>query len=1088
MITIRPSSARRLRGAGQIVLACAIQASSAPASEPGPAQTFHALGGLARAGDLTFAHLTTADGLSQNTVLDILQDRRGFMWFATGDGLNRYDGNAVVVYKHDPNDPGSLSHNFIRDLMDDDRGYLWVAAYPGVNKFDPTTERSTRYLHDPNNRNSLGGDSVESIARDSRGSLWFGTSENGLDKFDPVAETFTHYRNDSEGHFVGRITHVIEDSRRDIWFVGERGLFHVDPRTGRITRHPATSEALSADYLCEDEVGNFWMLAYAPIVGLVRYDRETERLTKYPLGTGAAGLASSKLLADGRNGFWVPSSLGLYYFDRRTEKLARLFRHDEAKPRSLSDNTVVLTYQDRTGLLWVATGDRGLNILNYQQKQFGHYVHRPREANSLSPGTVTAITEGPDDVLWIGFFPRALDRLDRKTLRITHHVPGRKGGNGLSKGGHLNSIYRDAGGVLWLGGWASGLDRFDERRGRFEHYAHDPVDPDSLMSDDVLSIYGDRDGHLWVGQFGGLSRFDPATERFTNYRPDPSNVATLAYSVSAILRDRSGTLWLGTLGGILSRFDDENETFVNYAPDPHDPRKLQGGSIGAIHEDRAGTLWLVSGTGLYRYDRRSGMFTRYTENDGLPTNDIMGLLEDGAGRLWLSTKKGLSRFDPRTEAFRNYDVSDGLPGDEFSRSCYAQGRNGEMFFCGSNGISAFFPEAIRDNPHVPPVVVTSFKRFNQPVPIGRGSVLEKAIPYVNSLTLSYEDNVFSFEFAALSYVNPHKNRYRYRLEGFEPGWNEVSSRQRLATYTNLDPGRYVFRVHGSNSDGVWNEEGVSLPILITPPWWRTTWFRTLSAVLSLALLWAAYEFRMRQMQHTFDMTLEARVSERTRIARELHDTLLQSFHGLLLRFQTASHLLPERPVEAKEGLDRAIEQAAKAITEGRDAVQGLRTSAVDRNDLAVAITTLGEELATDASGNRSPTFRVAVEGQARDLRPMVRDEIYKIAAESLRNAFRHAQAGRVEAEIRYDDKEFRLRLRDDGKGIDPVVLASQGIEGHYGLRGMPERAALMGGKLAVWSEVGAGTEVELRLPARAVYATSHRGSWLSRLFASKTPA
>ena len=244
MIAIRPSSARFLRGAGQILLLCAIQPSSAPASEPGPAQTFHALGGDARARDLTFAHLTTADGLSQNTVLDILQDRRGFMWFATGDGLNRYDGNAFVVYKHNPNDPGSISHNFIRDLMEDDRGYLWVAAYPGVNKFDPTTERSTRYPHDPNNRNSLGGDSVESIARDSHGHLWFGTSEGGLDKFDPVAETFTHYRNDSEGHFVGRITHVIEDSRRDIWFVGERGLFHLDPRTGRITRHPATLEAL----------------------------------------------------------------------------------------------------------------------------------------------------------------------------------------------------------------------------------------------------------------------------------------------------------------------------------------------------------------------------------------------------------------------------------------------------------------------------------------------------------------------------------------------------------------------------------------------------------------------------------------------------------------------------------------------------------------------------------------------------------------------------------------------------------------------------------------------------------------------------
>ena len=1081
-MTFRPRAAW-----GQTLLLCTIHPSFAPAFEPHPAANLHAPG-RARGRELTFAHLTTADGLSQNTVIDILQDRRGFMWFATGDGLNRYDGNTFVVYKHNPKDPATISDNFIRDLLEDDHGYLWVAAYPGVNKFDPTTERSTRYLHDPHNRNSLGGDSVESIARDSRGSLWFGTSENGLDKFDPVTETFTHYRNDSEGQFVGRITHVIEDSRRDIWFVGDRGLFHLDPRTGRMTRRAAALDGLSADHVREDEVGNFWMLAYSPIVGLVKYERETERLTKYPLGTGATGLASSKLLGDGANGFWVPSSLGLYYFDRRTQQLARVFRHDEANPNSLNDNAVVSLCRDQTGLLWVGTEKGGINLLNFQQEQFGHYVHAPRDARSLSAGRVTAIHEEPNGVLWIGFFPRALDRLDPKTGKITHYVPGPGGGNGLSKGGDLNSIYKDARGYLWLGGWAGGLDRFDERTGRFQHYGHDPGDPDSLMSDNVLSIHGDRGGQLWVGQFGGVSSFDPATDRFTNYRPDPTNVASLAYSVSAIYRDRSGTLWLGTLGGVLSRFDDDTKRFVNYAPDPLDEHKLHGGSIGGIREDRAGTLWLVSGTGLYRYDRRSETFTRYTDNQGLPTNDIMGLLEDGAGRLWLSSKRGISRFDPRTDTFRNYDVSDGLPGDEFSRSCCEQGRDGEMFFCGSDGISTFFPEEIRDNPHVPPVLITSFKIFNKPVPIRSGSVLEKAIPYVDALTLSHEDNVFSFEFAALSYANPHKNRYRYRLESLEPGWNEVGSRQRLATYTNLDPGKYVFRVQGSNSDGVWNEEGVSLPILITPPWWRTTWFRAFCVGLFLALLWAAHLFRMRQLHHEFAVTLEARVGERTRIARELHDTLLQSFHGLLLRFQTASYLLPDRPADAKDKLDSAIGHAAKAITEGRDAVQGLRASTIGGDDLAVAIRTLGEELVTDSGADRPPGLSVHVEGQTRDLHPMVRDEIFKIAAEALRNAFRHAHAERVEVEIRYEDKEFRMRLRDDGKGIDPVVLASQGIEGHYGLRGMPERAALMGGMLAVWSEVGAGTEVELRLPAHAVYATSRTPSWLSRRFASKTPA
>ena len=408
-----------------------------------------------------------------------------------------------------------------------------------------------------------------------------------------------------------------------------------------------------------------------------------------------------------------------------------------------------------------------------------------------------------------------------------------------------------------------------------------------------------------------------------------------------------------------------------------------------------------------------------------------------------------------------------------------------MFFGGTNGLNAFFPENVRDNPYVPPVVITSFKIFNKSVPIGPKSVLKKAIPYVDSLTLPYRDNVFSFEFAALSYANSQKNRYRYKLEDFEPGWNQVDSKQRLATYTNLDPGKYVFRVQGSNSDGLWNEEGVSLTIVITPPWWRTSWFRVLCAVLSLTLLWAAYQWRLWQLHHQFEMTLEARVGERTNIARELHDTLLQSFHGLLLRFQIVSELLPERPVEAKEQLDRSIERAAKAITEGRDAVQGLRTSTVQTNDLARAINTLGEELASDPANHESPGFRVTVEGEPRDLHPILRDEIYRITAEALRNAFHHAAARQVEVEIRYDNQQFRLRVRDDGKGMDAAVLSGEGPRGHYGLPGMRERAKLIGGKLAVWSEIGAGTEVELRIPAAAAYAIATKRSWISELLARK---
>jgi signal transduction histidine kinase len=331
-------------------------------------------------------------------------------------------------------------------------------------------------------------------------------------------------------------------------------------------------------------------------------------------------------------------------------------------------------------------------------------------------------------------------------------------------------------------------------------------------------------------------------------------------------------------------------------------------------------------------------------------------------------------------------------------------------------------------------------------------------------------------------VAPDKVRFRVMLEGQDRVWRELAN-QRHVQYTNLPPRKYRFRVTASNRSGVWNEQGDTLEFSIAPAYYQTNWFRALCAVLFLTLLWAAYQLRVRRLRYEFEMTLDARVGERTRIARDLHDTLLQSFHGLLLRFQTVSQLLPEHS-DAKEKLDSAIEQAAAAITEGRDAVQGLRDSTVEGSDLALAISTLGEEIETGPTGHR-PAFHVAVGGESRELRPIVRDEIYKLTAEALRNAFRHAQAQRVEVEIRYDNEQFRLRVRDDGKGIDAAVLARQGSEGHFGLDGMRERATVIGGEVTVWSEVDAGTEVELCVPASKAYAAARRRSWFSRRFSAK---
>src|SRR4029077_14044184 len=410
--------------------------------------------------------------------------------------------------------------------------------------------------------NSLDGAYVTSIARDNRGYLWFGTEASGLDKFDPTTGIFTHYRNDSVGVFVGRITQVIADRHGGIWFVGERGVFHLDQQAAQITRPPATRNIVSAENAYEDEAGNLWMVANSPIVGLVKYDRQAERITKYPLGARAAGVlasttnggsVNSNLVADGQNGLWVPSSEGLYYFDRRTERFTYRFQHDETDPDSLDSNAILSVYRDQSGVLWVGTENEGLNILNFQQEQFVHYRHRPGDPESLAPGRVKAIYEEPNGILWVGFFPRALDKVDRKTGTITHYVPNRADENALGEGANVDDIYKDAAGYLWVGGGGSGLDRLDERTGRYKHYRHNPDDPESLISDNVNAIYGDRNGVMWIAQQYGISRFDPVTNGFNNYRPVPDDPASLTNWIDVLNQDRSGTLWFGTFGGALLR-------------------------------------------------------------------------------------------------------------------------------------------------------------------------------------------------------------------------------------------------------------------------------------------------------------------------------------------------------------------------------------------------------------------------------------------------------------------------------------------------------------------------------------------------------
>jgi len=629
-----------------------------------------------------------------------------------------------------------------------------------------------------------------------------------------------------------------------------------------------------------------------------------------------------------------------------------------------------------------------------------------------------------------------------------------------------------------VGSIGAGLGRFNQRTGRFKTYRHHASDPSSLSDDAVSRVFIDHSGTMWVTTWNGLDRFDPVTERFVVYKRDKESQTEQYYNIT---QDQAGTLWIGGING-LTRFEPDSGRFTLYRHQPGDPGSISNNIVNSVSTGHLGMVWAATQNGLNKLDAKTGTFTKYYATDGLPISNLSCILEDGSGKLWISTSRGLSKFDPVAKTFKNYSTADGLPGDDLTGwdACF-KNASGEMFFGGFSGGIAFYPDKVEDTSYIPPIVLTDFQLSGNPVEIGSQSLLKKSITYTNALTLSHEQNVFSLTFSALSYLNPTANRYRYMLDGLDHHWTEMGSDRRLATYTTLPPATYTFLVQGATSRGAWSEPGVKLGITILPPWWATLWFRSLCVAAFLVLLWGLYQFRLRQIAHEFDVRLEERVGERTRIARELHDSLLQGFQGLMFRLQAVRNMLPG-PSKATEALDIALDRADKAIAEGRDTVSDLRLSAVSQSDIGQALTALGQELAAQSDNHAVPCVRVLTEGKQRGLAPLLRDEIYRIAREALRNAFRHANAQKIEAAITYADSEFFLHIRDDGIGIDPAVGNQGTRDGHWGLPGMRERAKSFGGKLEIWSEKGAGTEIALTVPASVAYgkSDSRRRFWSLR--------
>jgi signal transduction histidine kinase/ligand-binding sensor domain-containing protein len=985
-----------------------------------------------------YAHTSwkVRDGFSKGVISAIAQTLDGYLWLGTEFGLLRFDGVRAVPWQPPTGQP--LPSSRVYSLLAARDGTLWIGTSKGLASWKDG--KLTQYP-------ALAGQTIHAaILEDHEGTVWVGgLASPRPGKLCAIQKGSVQCYGD-DGALGNGVSGLYEDRNHNLWVGVRNGLWRWKPGAPKFYAAPAPAANLGGiQGLAESDDGT---LLFGPHSGINRL--VAEKTEEYSIPGTVQQFTTVRLLRDRDGSLWIGTvDAGLLHVHQgRTDVFAQA--------DGLSGDFITDLFIDREGTIWVATAG-GLD-------RFREAAAATLSLNQgLSNASVLSVLADRDGSVWLST-RRGLNRWNNGQITIFGKSSDKP--DGLLNGTYAGTMFQDSRGRIWV----STINEFGYlENGRF-------ISLKAVPGGVVYSIAGDTGGNLWIANktlglihllqdgrvqqipWAGLGHKDPAMA----LAADP-------------LR---GGLWVGFYQGGIVYFVDGQVRASYSAADG-----LGQGRVDDIRFEPDGTLWAATEGGLSRL--KNGRVSTLTSKNGLPCDSIHWVLEDDAHSLWLYTACGLvriahSELDAWAAAMDKdkdakpaihaavFDSSDGVRSLEDNGGYTphaAKSSDGKLWFLPSDGASVVDPRRLPFNQLPPPVhieqIVANRKTYEAPSD-ANGRLRLPAL--VRDLEIDY---------TALSLVAAEKVLFRYMLEGWDQDWQDVGNR-RQAFYSNLPPRDYRFRVAACNNSGVWNEAGASFDFSIAPAYYQTTWFRLSCVAAFLALLGAFYQLRLRQVARQFNMRMEERVNERTRIARDLHDTLLQSFQGVLLKFHAVSFMLPDRPAEAGKTLENAIEQARQAIAEGRDAVQGLRSSTVITNDLGRAITMVGEELVAGLAAGQAgqkPDLRVHVEGAPRDLAPLVRDEVYRIAGEALRNAFRHSHAQQIEVEIRYDPRQLRLRVRDDGKGIDPKVLEG-GRAGHHGLPGMQERAKLVGGKLAIWSELDSGTEAELTIPAAVAYAKS----------------
>lgn len=1014
---------------------------------------------------LKFERLSLDEGLSQSTVYSLIQDKKGFIWAGTEEGLNRFDGNHFKVYKNILGDEKSIANNLVKKIYQDNDGTLWIGTLDGFfMKYDNNSDNFTNFSFDTIEHSSKA--ELTSIVEDSESNLWVGSYFRGLKIFDKSKNCFEDHLTQFgsiNNHFSSDICTIYNDPQGLLWIgTWDKGLFIFDPKNNLLFHHEIIS-TLSPNHnnvcvrcIYQDRNLSTWI---GTKEGLYLFDPNTKNVRKFTLNSSGSEMNSwqiNSICEDKNKTVWIGTQKGLIEF--KNESMINVYQHDKHDMNSLSSDNIYTLFVDCTNVLWMGTSGGGINKLDCEFKKFYSLTKLIDENDEVPLKKILSFYIDSSHLWWVSSYDKKLFVIDNFKL---HKFNEGNISDAELLTSMLTDIVEDKNSDIWFSFLANNfIIKYCREQNEFKKY---------ILTDNsgvnTLKIYNNE--LLIATRENGIICFCLSNEKFKPFSENTEFLNKIKKGmVFSIFIDSEKLLWLGTVTEGLFQYDVKSQNYINYKFDKDDNNSISDNCILCINQDKEGNILVGTNKGglnyLYKNEKR---FKRITIDQGLSNNMIKGILEDERKNLWLSSNNGLSQIDINNFRIKNFYKNDGLQSNEFNDRTYFKDRDGTMYFGGINGITYFKPEEIKDNPYIPNIVITDFQIFNESVISSpENFFLKTNITFAKEITLSHRESVFSFEFSALCFNNLQKNQYAYIMEGFDKDWIYCGTR-RQATYTNLDPGIYTFRVKGSNNDGIWNEDGTSIKITITPPYWKTWWFKGLGALSFAAATGYSYKQRLNKMekekkdQEEFSRKLiGSQETERKRIALELHDTIA---HDILISKNKALMALkhPNDNDRLKNSLTEISEMATLALNDVRSIAYNLHPHQLERLGFTKAIRSIVNDVIKATNIN----FTVEIDNVDEVISKESEINLFRIIQEAISNIIKHSGASEAHLSVKRLDDYIIAMIFDNGKGFNVSRKKSSETKEGIGLQGIAERAKFMG-DYRIESELNKGTTLRIRIP------------------------